>query len=787
MRSFKDDKSKPRKDEMTVKKCKDFIEKWKTYFKFNVDEYHNMHRFVMATQWNEEETDILKSFKKVPLQFNKLSTLINTLLGEQQQNTPQIEIVPLSNCTEEVAKLRQIVVKDIMMSTDAKTVYQQAASQAFIGGFGAFIIDTAYTHDKSFDQDIVYRSIKDATRCYWDIGAEHINKIDGQRCGYITRMTRAKFKQIYGEEIENSVSGESAGRAVATNDEIAAAVETTIQGDLGFGWCDDNSITIIDDYERTYETDTLYKLTNGDSLNQQELDELIESSREHIENMRQQQAMQAMMSQMGGGDYGMNPQALMPQQMQNNMGMMQEGPEGMEPQPMQPEPEMELEADEDDRMALYVDGKLVRIEEEREYKKSVFIHKKMAGDYILEESEFPSEDCPVIFVDQNSTYDKEGKQICRSFITDAVDAQRFLNYLGTQIAYLLKISRWDQFLGSKENARSPQTQKIWTNPAAVQGLLMYDESPTGMKPEQLRPPELPMSLINQYQRAIEDMYTSTGMYPSRLGQEGNEISGAAIDARTRQGSYPTYVAFNSINRAITAGGKIVNQMIPRVYDTQRVLSLMMPDEGQKNITVNQQMDEYGENIKNDIRKGSFDVRLQAGPSYEGQKAEALQSLNLALQGNPQIFNLVADLYAENLPLTNTLELRNRFKTLVPPEIIEAGKSGKMPQEAHQPSAQDQAAMAEAQYKKQKIELEKQKLQMEMQELQAKLEMDQKEMQLKYLEHTASLEEAKLRYMSETDRTHSDNAISHADNITKMMIENMKAKKENKNGNTQQRR
>ena len=61
------------------------------------------------------------------------------------------------------------------------------------------------------------------------------------------------------------------------------------------------------------------------------------------------------------------------------------------------------------------------------------------------------------------------------------------------------------------------------------------------------------------------------------------------------------------------------------------------------------------------------------------------------------------------------------------------------------------------------------------------------MQLKYLEHTASLEEAKLRYMSETDRTHSDNAISHADNITKMMIENMKAKKENTNGNTQQRR
>lgn len=760
---------KPRKDEDKVRKTRDFIEKWKTYFKFNIDEYHNMHRFVMATQWNQEETDILKSFKKVPLQFNKLSTLINTLLGEQQQNTPQIEVVPLSNCTEETANLRQIVVKDIMLSTDAKTVYQVAAAQAFIGGFGAFIIDTDYTHDKSFDQDIVYRSIKDATRCYWDIGAEHINKLDGMRCGYITRMTRDKFKQVYGVEVENTVLAETAGKAVATNDEIAAAVETTIQGDLGFGWADDHSVTIIDDYERTFKKDMLYKLSNGDTLTQEELDELIESSKEHIERMKMAriEMMQAQQMQMlsGGGDYGMNPQEMMP------------------PMPGMDE-ELEIDENGDERMALYVNGDFVRIEEQREYKKSVFMHRKMAGHYILEESEFPAEDCPVIFVDQNSTYDKEGRQICRSFITDAVDAQRFLNYLGTQIAYLLKISRYDQFIGSKENARSPQTQKIWTNPAAVQGLLMYDESPNGNKPEQLRPPELPVSLAAQYQRAIEDMYTSTGMYPARLGQQGNEISGEAIDSRTRQGSYSTFVAFNSINRAITAGGTIVNQMIPRVYDTKRVMSLMLPDEGQKNITVNDQQDEYGENIRNDLRKGSFEVRLQAGPSYEGQKEEALQALSLAMKANPQIFNLVADLFAENLPLANTLEIRNRFKTLVPPEIIEAGKSGKMPQQAQTPNPQDQAAMAEAEYKKHKIELEKQKVQMEMQEMQSKSELENKKMQLDYLTASAELEEAKLRYMAETGRTHSDNAISHANNITKIMIAKQK---ERSDGNQSQRR
>ena len=429
---------------------------------------------------------------------------------------------------------------------------------------------------------------------------------------------------------------------------------------------------------------------------------------------------------------------------------------------------IEMEGLEEDIETIYDEGQPVRIEDSRPYKRSKIIHYKIAGDYILDKSEFPAEDLPIIFVDQHSFYDKNGKQVCRSFIQDVVDAQRYINYLGTQSAYLLKISRYDQFIGSKKNAQGLDTQAQWKDPQNVKGMLYYDESPSGAKPEQLRPPELSQSLMHQYQRAIEDLYTGTGLYPTRLGQEGNEISGAAIDARTRQGSYPTYVAFNSINRAITAGGKIVNQMIPRVYDSERVLSLMTPDKGRQNITVNQQMDEYGEVVKNDLRKGSFEVRLQAGPSYEGQKEQALQSLNMVLQANPQLLNLFADLYAENLPLTNTIEIKNRLKTIVPPEILEAGKTGQMPQKAQHPNPADQAVMAEIQFKQEQIAIEKEKLQIKMKEAEAQVQKAQMELQMKEVELAANLEEAKLRYLAETDRTRSDNAISHADNLTKLL-------------------
>lgn len=731
-----------RKAEKIARSARIACEKWQGYFRTNIDEYHRIHNFVLGKQWTDDEEDMLKTYKKVPLQFNKLATLINTLLGEQQQNTPQLQVVPMDNCDQEVAKLRETIVKDLMFSTNAKTVYQVAATQAFVGGFGAFMIGTDYIYDKSFDLDIVYRHIKDATRAYWDIGAERPNKTDGMHAGFMSRMSRAKFRSLYGKDAESKIVSE--GSITASEDEIALAVQPGTGGEQ-FSWADDDSITILDHFVRKHKNTTLYKLSNGRSLDQEELDDLVQSSIEHNAMMQEQQMMQMLQSD----------EQQMPQDDMQQQTMM----------------------DNTDIMTLWDEGEPVRIEESRPIKKCRIMHYKIAGEYILDETEFPSDQLPVVFVDQNSYYDKHGKQICRSFITDAIDAQRYLNYLGTQSAYILKVSRYDQYIGSKKNVSSNDTAQMWRDPASIQGMLIYDESPNGNKPEQLRPPELSASLLTQYQRAIEDMYTSTGLYPSRLGQQGNEVSGAAIDARTRQGSYSTYVAFNSINRAISVGGEIVNEMIPRVYDSERVISLMTADEGQKNITINRQADEYGERIENDIRKGTYQVRLVAGPSYEGQKEQALESLNMVLQANPQLLNLFADLYAENLPLMNTIEIKNRLKTIVPPAIIEAGKTGKMPSEngQNQPSPeemqmqmQQQQMQMEAQYKQKQIEIKEKELQLKAQQMQVDLEIEHEKLMAEKISVMGEIEEAKMRYLAETGRTESDAAIAHANNLVKIL-------------------
>src|SRR5690606_7649588 len=205
-----------------------------------------------------------------------------------------------------------------------------------------------------------------------------------------------------------------------------------------------------------------------------------------------------------------------------------------------------------------------------------------------------------------------------------------------------------------------------------------------------------------------------------------------------------------------------------VYDSERVITMMTADSGRKSVPINVGMDVYGAQIQNDLTRGTYEVELVAGPSYEGQKQEALNSLNMVIQSNPSLFNMFADLYAENLPLANSLEIKNRLKTIVPPEVVEAGKTGQMPQQKQNPNPQDLAAMEAIQIKKEELELKKQKLLLDKQEAESRNQIAMIDLEIQKIESMAKLEGERLRYLSETDRTASDNAIAHADNITKII-------------------
>lgn len=681
-----------------AKEVRGRIKKWDDNWRFNKDQYHEFMSFVMGSQWTEDESKLFIDYKKIPLSFNKLAPLVNHLLGEQRQNTPNLQVVPDKGVPTETAATREALVKDISLNSNAKQVYQNAFQQAAIGGFGAYLISTDYENDREFKQIITIEMTKDPTWCYWDTAARSPCKTDGMYAGHRVRMSRKMFAGIYGEDIEKQIGSE------ANYDEGSST---------GWIFSTSDEITIIEDNEREYDTEILRQLSNGRAVNPKEFRDL-----EKIE--------------IDGEKY------------------------------------------------IIDNGEVVTVTDTRDVPKYAIKKRKIAGDFILEETDFPSEQLPVVFVDQNSYIDKSGKQICRPFVKDARDAQRYINYLGTQSAYLMRVSRYDQFLVSKANVRSPDTELIWRDPATAQGGLVFDESPSGFVPQQLRPPELSNSLITQYQRALLDIEQCTGMYGTQMGQQGNEISGDAIDARTKRGNYNTYVPFDSLNRAIVCGGQIIDEMIPSIYDSERDLMLNMPDRGMTKVTINKQVDDYGSQIQNDMTQGNYTIRLLPGASLEGQKKENLESIQTVLQADPSLFRLVADLFVDNLPMANNIEMCNRLRTIIPPEIIEAGKTGKpIPPKPQEPPPElmmkmkelelkEKIAMQDAQFKMQELQLKEHQLQLEGIRTGQDISVALEKIKAEKLEAAAQLKEQEMRYQAEAQRANSDMYMNHADNLVKLL-------------------
>jgi hypothetical protein len=326
-------------------------------------------------------------------------------------------------------------------------------------------------------------------------------------------------------------------------------------------------------------------------------------------------------------------------------------------------------------------------------------------------------------------------------------------------------------------------------------MLTYDESPSGAKPEQLRPPEISQSLLAQYQEARQDLMAVTGIYDVSMGNQGDVMSGKASDSQIKRGSLNTEVSRNSLNLAIEVSGMIVNEMIPEVYDSQRTETLNLPHAGQQKVTLNRQLDQYGGGVQNDMTTGKYKIRLVPGQSYEGQKSENLEFLEMLLQAQPQLFNLIADLIVDNSPMANPIELRNRLRALVPPEILEAGKTGKPP--PPKPPTPDPMVELKKQELQQKMESEQLKFQHQMAALQQKREQMIIDAHKSGADLTVSLQklqsekevleeqmqENMRRYQAEMSRIRLDANKHHSEQVLKVLTHEPKHLEEKDNAGT----
>jgi hypothetical protein len=344
----------------------------------------------------------------------------------------------------------------------------------------------------------------------------------------------------------------------------------------------------------------------------------------------------------------------------------------------------------------------------------------LTQNQIIEFTDWPSKYLPIIFVDGDSNF-INGQQYTRSFIHEAKDAQKFVNYVGSEIAAEIKNRRREQWLGTPDNILG--NEQMWRNPELQAGILIAKADPkTGMMPQKLPPWELSGTLLQQFQRGGQDIREILG-FSENEALQGHDMSGKARRERKLEGSMSAYVWFDNLNQSIEQGGRVVLDLLPVIAgENERHMVISKADGRTDSITLNKRTgeDEKGEPIlENVLDAGNYDIEIDTGPSFAVQKDMALEFFQQTLQANPQVFPLIADLWAKNLDVQFMPQIAERFKTIVPPEVL-AKEEGK-PMPPKPPNPQEMMMQVEMQQKQQALQINAQKMQIEEQQIMERAE------------------------------------------------------------------
>ena len=683
-------------------------------------------KFVSGAQWDDGEKKRRADKGRPALQINLLDKFCTQVEGDMMHNSPSIKVRPIDSRADiNIAKIRQGIISNIEYLSNSKAVYGYGAKQMVRCGFGAWRVLTRYTEENPFLQEAYLESVRNPFLVYMDPTSKDQNYADAKFGFVLEKMTREEFKDRY-------------PKAQWPSDALK-----TGSGLVDEHWFDGDLITVAEYFTSESETVEMLQLEDGRVVDREGFEEI--KAAWELKNERMMEALQTPPPMPQAPQIGTPPATQAPQ---IGTPPMPQALGGQPPAAMNP--------------GLALAGQIKRVGTEprvvkkRNTEKTVIKHRIITCCEILDGgadgNRFPGKYIPIVLL-KGRELNIEGKNHVFSLIRFAKDPQKLVNFWNSAAAETIALAPKAPWLGTARQFEGYENDYATAN-VENYPMLKYNADPEAPGPPQRQAPgQPPVAIFEQIRRGEENIKSVIGMFGSDLGDQGPERTGAAIVARQRPGDIGTYEFMENLSRAILFTGKVLNEIIPEIYDSERDVRLRNIDETETfapiNTTVGQAaklieakpemyqgldvnkikrllMDEGKEAKFNDVTAGKYDVVVTVGPSYATQRQEAAQHLLQLAQSMPQQMSLAADLIVQNLDFKDADELAGRLRKTLPRNLITPKPGEVLP--PPQPTPQQmaiQAKMASEQAKTQisqmKLEQEKLKLEAEKLKLQAEIE------------------------------------------------------------------
>lgn len=346
------------------------------------------------------------------------------------------------------------------------------------------------------------------------------------------------------------------------------------------------------------------------------------------------------------------------------------------------------------------------------------------GAEVLAENNWPGQFIPIVPV-YGDEVNVKGKRYFRSLIRDAKDAQRMFNYWRSNATELVALAPRVPFIGPK-GAFVTDADRWATANTQSYPYLEYD----GQVPPQRQPLDTGAAAgsLQEALNASDDIKTVTGLYDASLGARSNETSGRAIMARQREGDVSTFHFQDNMARAIRHAGRILIDLIPKVYTKDRIVRVIGEDgkptttplgkpvpvpgpDGQPQMQPNPE-DPQGAPVPMlkvfDLAAGKYDLTVTTGPSFTSRREEAAFQMTEMIRAFPMAAAVIGPELAKNLDWPGADKIAEKLEAMspkpgggIPPEVqqmVEHGKEliGKLTEENQKLKTDHAADMAKVQ-------------------------------------------------------------------------------------------
>lgn len=347
--------------------------------------------------------------------------------------------------------------------------------------------------------------------------------------------------------------------------------------------------------------------------------------------------------------------------------------------------------DTDPEIQALVQAGAIEVKAERVAKSCKVVQRFMSGAEVLKTREWPGRYIPIIPV-YGDEFDIAGKRYFRSLIHNSIDAQRMFNFWRTASTELVALAPRVPYIGPRK-AFDGDIDKWNTANVRSHPYIEYD----GQVAPQRQPLDsgVAAGALQEALNASDDMKAIIGLYDASLGARSNETSGRAIMARQREGDVSTFHFIDNMARAIRHTGRVIIDLIPHVYNTERIVRVIGEDGSEEARPINQKFPKVdpktGEPITDDqgvpmmaihdLTSGKYDLTVTIGPSFTTRREEAAYQMTEMIRALPASAPILGKHLAKNLDWPGADEIAEELDAMsggpqIPPELQQAIKQGK---------------------------------------------------------------------------------------------------------------